>query len=81
MKGRLDLMARVPSNFAKGDRVRWNYWTDERPTGWHYGTVESEPFAFNGAIAVKVLNDGDPDKGIPKHSSFTNVDWLQPAGD
>jgi len=57
--------------FKPGDRVRWNYWTDRRESGWHYGTVESKPTLMYGAIGYQVHGS--------TYSSWMNAELLEPV--
>jgi hypothetical protein len=42
---------------AVGQRVRRNFWADRRESGWHYGTVTSEPVMCYGIRAYYVQWD------------------------
>lgn len=49
----------VVRRFAKGQRVRWNFWTDARASGDRYGTITGEPVNCGGVITQSVaLDDG-----------------------
>lgn len=65
--------------YAAGDRVRWNYWTDRRESGWHYGTIIDGPFAMFGEVGYKIRHDADPANGIREYESISNAKLLEYA--
>jgi len=47
----------MSTEHAVGDRVRWNFWTDKRESGWRYGTIKSGPILCSGVLVYEVRHE------------------------
>lgn len=45
--------------FSVDERVKWNYWTDRRDSGWFFGTVIDGPIRMNGILCYQIKYDRD----------------------
>jgi len=65
--------------YVSGTRVRWNYWSDRRESGWQYGTIVRGPFRMFTEIGYTVLRDAIPQAGIPSFEGDMSSKLLEPV--